>query len=297
MNTSAPDGNQPLASVATEQPFEFVKLLAREMSAGTVELPSFPEVVLLVQRVLADEATTPDRVVQVIGTEPALASRVLRMANSAALNGSGSSIVELRTAVNRMGFDMLRSVALSFAMAQLRHAPQYEPISDELQSLWQQSMRMGVTAYVVARRRTRLSPDSALLVGILHGVGRLYILARSVEYPDLFADPTGLDSLVAEWHMNVAKVLLQNWGMAAELVQAVHRYSDPAYSSEGPVTLTDVLAAAALLGALSSDRELVGAQLMESSCTRRLEIHPENLDEILDEASTQLQSLLDALQG
>ena len=43
------------------------------------------------------------------------------MANSAAVKRAARPVTELRTAINRMGYDMVRSAsAISFAMAQMR---------------------------------------------------------------------------------------------------------------------------------------------------------------------------------
>ena len=71
--------------------FSFVKGLAAELSQGTVELPSVPEIVVRLQKTLSDDNVTNDTVVRVIGSEPMLAGKLLTMANSAALNASGAS--------------------------------------------------------------------------------------------------------------------------------------------------------------------------------------------------------------
>jgi hypothetical protein len=65
-------------STQSERPlnstFEFVQALAGELSAGNVELPSFPEIAVRVRRVLADAESTSAQVVRVVGSEPALAA-------------------------------------------------------------------------------------------------------------------------------------------------------------------------------------------------------------------------------
>ncbi len=100
--------------------FDFVRSLAAELSGGHVDLPSFPEIALRVRRVLSDPDTTLEKVVRVVGSEPALAARLLRIANSASINRSGHSITDLRTAINRIGHNMVRSASISFAMNQIR---------------------------------------------------------------------------------------------------------------------------------------------------------------------------------
>ena len=72
--------------------FEFVQALARELSSGRIELPSFPDVAVRVQRALADENVRPDTVVRLIGSEPALAAWVLRMSNSCVFHANVNGV-------------------------------------------------------------------------------------------------------------------------------------------------------------------------------------------------------------
>src|ERR1700677_2125453 len=116
------EAKSPVQRDASTAAFEFVRELSAELSQSTIELPSYPEVAVRVQKALSEENSSSERVVRVIGAEPMLATRVLQMANSAALNPGGKPVAELRTAVTRLGFDALRSAAVGFAMAQLRRA-------------------------------------------------------------------------------------------------------------------------------------------------------------------------------
>lgn len=283
------------ARVPSAAAFEFVKQLASELSAGNVELPSFPDVAMRVQRVLADENVAPDRVVRVVGSEPALATRVLQMANSAALNPSGRAVVELRTAVARMGFDMLRSAAITFAMAQLRKAEVYKPIEKPMNLLWQRSVVVATASFVVAKRFSRLSPDAALLAGLLHNVGKLYILTRAARHTELFDDQPTYATIVRDWHANIAKALLENWGVADELVEAIHEVDAGERDPRGPVTLSDVLSVALLIASFREQPELLEAKLAESRSATRLGLGPDALGRVLEEAKSELQALTDAL--
>ena len=104
--------------------FTFVQALASELSGGKIELPGFPHIVMRVQRVLADENADTNRIVKVLGSEPVLASQIVRMANSAALNPGGVLVTDLRSAVSRVGLDTVRSatIAAAFRLLSLRNA-------------------------------------------------------------------------------------------------------------------------------------------------------------------------------
>ena len=173
--------------------FAFVQSLAGELSSGKVDLPSFPDVALQVRRVLADDNVTPEKVVRIVGSEPALAARLLQIANSAALNLSGKAVTDLRTAVARMGFNMVRSAAIAFAMSQLKKVDALKGLEGPLDQLWQRSAAVAAMSHVVARRFSKVNPDTALLAGLLHGIGQLYIHPRS-QAPWPLRQPAGLPS-------------------------------------------------------------------------------------------------------
>ena len=202
---------EPAQRTASSAAFEFVRELAVALSSGEVELPSFPDVSARVQRALGEEDVPLERVVRIVGGEPVLAGRVMTLANSAAMNPAGSPIGELRSAVTRLGFDNLRSMAIAFAMAQLRRAAEFRDIEKPLTALWQRSVHMAAMCFVVARRAGRVNSDTALLAGLVHGVGKIYILTRASRHPGLFADQQSYESLVRDWHGNVARALLENW--------------------------------------------------------------------------------------
>ena len=172
---------------------------------------------------------------RVIGSEPALAARVLQIANSAALNFSGKAVTELRTAVARMGFNMVRSAAIAFAMSQLKKVDSLKGLEKPLDELWKRSSLVATMSYVVARRlSTKVNPDTAMLAGLLHGVGHLYILTRAAKHPKLFANEAVYHTIVRDWHSSIAKALLENWDMAEEIVAGGQRLRGPAAHAHRP---------------------------------------------------------------
>src|SRR5262249_87206 len=152
-----------------DEAFAFVQELAAELNRGTVELPSFPDIALRVRQVLADDSVSTDQVVRVINSDPPLAAQLLPISTSRPINPTA-----WRTAAARMGFNMVRSAATGFAMAQLKKVEGPKGLEQPLEQLWQRSAATAAMSYVVARRHSRVNADSAMLAGMLHGIGRLY---------------------------------------------------------------------------------------------------------------------------
>jgi HD-like signal output (HDOD) protein len=265
-----PAGDPRVRANADEAGFGFARELAEALAAGPVELPGFPEVALRVQEVLADDSVSTELVVRVVGAEPMLAARVVTIANSVAMNPGGSPVTELRTAVARMGFDLLRAAAVSFAVAQLRRREEYLGIVQPLNHLWLESISLSATCSVVARHCGRVSPDKALFAGLVAGVGRIYLLARASRHPGLLADTATYQAIQEHWHASVARSLLHSWHVAEETIDAVMNHGRPELEPPLATALSDVLASAAFLNRHSESPEAMTGQLPQARALARL---------------------------
>jgi HD-like signal output (HDOD) protein len=276
--------------------FAFVQTLAKELSGDKIDLPSFPDIAMRVRQVLADDNVTPEKVVRVIGSEPALAARVLQIANSAALNFSGKAVSELRTAVARMGFNMVRSAAIAFAMAQLKKVDALKGLEKPLDELWERSSLVATMSYVVARRlASKVNPDTAMLAGLLHGVGHLYILTRAGQHPKLFANQAAFHSIVRDWHANIAKAILENWGMSEEIVQAVSDYEDLQRTHTGPTDLADVLTVGHLLATYRAHPESIELNMQGVAACTRMQLDQPAYVKLLTESAAEIAAIQQAL--
>ena len=227
-----------------------MQALASELAEGKVELPSYPEAAMRVQRALSAEEVDLDLVIRAISAEPLLAVRVIQMANSALFNSMGRQVSDLRTAVMRLGYNVVRTAAMAFIVQQLLNKTDFGPLKSQLAALWQRSIALAALCRVVARRRSRLNADVALLAGLLHGIGRLCIYVRMAAHPALQAQPDVCTRILEEWQTDISAALLTDWGMSEDLVDAVRFYADAQRIPAAGVDLTDVLAAAAQLGTL-----------------------------------------------
>lgn len=241
-----------MSSTAHAVGFGFVERLAQDLRDERLELPAFPEAVIRIQRVLQSPDTRTDDVVRILSSEPALAARLLRMANSAEFRRSDQDITDLKNAVARMGFNMVRSVAVAFAMRQLRRKDSYSPTAQlQLEQAWEESLNASASCFVIARRFTRLNPDQALLTGLLHVLGRLYIVMRSKDAAEL--SDTEMRQIVDSWHASIGKAILESWGLPEALQHAVEHQDELESRQDGDVSLTDVLIAAKLLAKGETD--------------------------------------------
>ncbi len=278
-----------------ELAFTFVQALASELSGGKIELPGFPHIVMRVQKILGDENSDASRIVKVLGSEPVLASQIVRLANSAALNPAGARVTDLRAAVARVGLDTVRSATIAFAMRQLRDAPLLKGLEAPLGVLWRRSVLVASLSCIIARKLTPINADTALLAGLLQGIGRLYILTRASGHRALFADQDSYQAIEQDWHLSIAAALLENWGIAEEIVQAVHESENFERESRGPLSLNDVLVVGVILAEHHNQPQAMHAQVHCAKPLQKLRLDAKACEAFIAESAADIESLREAL--
>ena len=274
--------------------FEFVRTLANELSGGRLDLPSFPEIAVRIRKVLGDSKSSIEQVVRIVGSEPALAARLLRIANSASLNRSGRPVTELRTAISRIGYNMVRSASLSFSMNQMRHDKKLASFRHYLNDLWERSTSVAAYSYVLARNYSRVNPDEALLTGMMHGIGKLYILTRATDHPGLFGGDAELNEIINEWHASIGKAILENWDFPETMAQAVGD-QEASRDDDGAPDLADVVAVSILIASHGTDISGLEIALQGHPGAKRLGLDESKTLSVMQDSAAEVTALSQAL--
>jgi HD-like signal output (HDOD) protein len=259
-----------------------------------VDLPCFPNVVIRIRDALNDPKTSIEETVSLVGTEPRLAARLLQTANSAAFNASGNRVTELRTAITRLGQQLVQSAAVSFAVQQMKDAQKLRSIAKPLSALWMESITVACISQVIARR-TKIKPEEAFLTGLLHGMGRLYIMAHAVGESEALGKELQCAELIAGWHPAIGKAVLENWAVGDALAEAVGQQADYDRGSMRQADLTDVLIVSILLAqALQTHApQIIPMDSVDSF--KNIGLTTEDCAMTIKHAEYQLGSLQDAL--
>jgi HD-like signal output (HDOD) protein len=289
--TAAGDGGS--TRVGGGYALQFLRGLATELSGGSVDLPSFPDVIIRIRQALEDPRSSPDRMARLVGSEPRLAARLMQTANSATFNVSGKPVTELRAAITRLGQQLVQSVAMTCAVQQMKDAPALREMAVPLEELWKTCIAVASICQVIARR-TKVSPDEAFLCGLMHAIGRLYIMVRSSGQSRELSDPAFAET-VAGWHPSIGKAVLENWGFPEKMCEAVGSQAEYQRACRSEVDLTDVLIAGIVLAdclALPAPRSI---DVEGISAFQRIGLSAQECGAILTHAEYQLASLSDAL--
>jgi len=284
--------------------FEFVQSLSEELSKGTVKLPSLPDIALKIKNILEDPDVSAKQVALVVGSEATFTARLLKVANSAALNSSGTTIKDIPTAITRMGFKMAHSIAVAIAMDQVLNAHSMGKLDKYFKELWLHSLNVAAFSYVIAKKKTKIKPDEALIAGLLHDVGKIYLLARMEEYPELTEDLKTFEAVIAEWHTGVGAAILEAWRFSDDLVTVAdeHEMLDrvPTNAQGGAsfeADLTDVVLVANLFSHAIEQSSEMDPEWAQIKSFKRLKLDDELIHDIMVQSKVEIDSIVSALQS
>ena len=275
----------------TEQ--AFLHKLSQELEQGELRFPTSMEVTMRVLEALDDPDMDLGRMSSMVSAEPLLAARTVALANSAWYNPGGRLVTDVPKALVRIGFGKLRALAMAVAAEQLIHRDVLSPFQPLIRRLWAHCVDVAATAFVLARRCTKLDRDAAFFAGMVHDIGQFFLLARVWEYPEMLSDESPLSDLVRVWHASIGRAVLSAMSMPQELVDAV---DDPElYGGEWPPqSIPDLVFIANLVAEtrnpFSPETEDVRQGLARVAT---LGLDEERLAAVLAEAAEERQALID----
>jgi len=228
--------------------FSFIEALAAELSSKQLIFPTSLNATMKIRHALNDPNGSAEKIARVAGMESVLSAQLIRVGNSATFNPGGKPTADLQIAITRLGVAMVRNVAISVGMKQLiQHEGRVgQPVID---GIWKRSIRVAALASVIARNCSKFNPNTAMLAGLLHDIGKFYILNRASVYSEIFSNDTALWNLVDRWHANIGEMILEAWEIPEEICIAVRDHRELRRTHSGPPDLTDVVIAADYLDA------------------------------------------------
>ncbi len=150
----------------------------------SAKLPSSPAIAKKILGLIDDPYSTAQQFAQLIEADPALAARLLKMANSARY-AQRQKVTTIQRSVTVIGLGQLRVVALGFEL--VSHLDRLGAASFCLRTFWQQAVFRASLAREVALKVVPSLAEEAFLVGLLQDCGVLPLVqALGRDYAECF---------------------------------------------------------------------------------------------------------------
>ncbi len=203
-------------------------------------LPILPEIATQILQLQNDPDASVHSLSDIIATDPALTSLILKYANSA-LFGLRGSVESVYDAILRvLGFDTVLHLAIGLAMGNSFKLDKSGPLGSR--ALWQHAVFCAAICQKLSQKcpaEFRPSPGQAYLAGLLHDIGYL-VLASSFETEyfwlnKLIASKPEVPMTVIEYqllgvrHSDLGCILLTSWNMPEFLNVTVAEHHNEDY--------------------------------------------------------------------
>ncbi len=216
--------------------------ISREKVLETCQLlPVFPRIISEILQTIDDPNFNFNSLVRHVGHDPVLTGRVFSMANRAATHVQHDlQIKDLYKATSLVGVAKLQKMVILAAMANHFKDASEAGMPEEF---WARSLVTGICAQHVAAF-AKLSTDTALIAGILHNVGKLWLFRFEPEayreILDMKKDSGTLPPSQIERerfgvdHAVIGSWLGEIWSLPVQICEAIRHYGYPDGANENP---------------------------------------------------------------
>ncbi|MCB1644398.1 MAG: HDOD domain-containing protein [Pseudomonadales bacterium] len=207
-----------------------------------LHLPVLPRVAAMVIQLTSDDNADATQLARLIQGDPALASNVMKMANSPAYRPS-VPFVSLQQAIARLGMTTVSEIALATSLnADLFDVRGHEY---ELTRYWQASLRRSAWARELARMR-KTNVEASFIAGLLSYIGQPVVL-QGVSVLQLMTG--NLPGFVDKWYVEAGLALATTWELPAVVIESISQHQMEVPTGPFREEILNVIAASVLVGA------------------------------------------------
>lgn len=234
------------------------------VAAHADALPAFPKTVQRILETVDDPDSSMAVLADAVGRDPAIAGRVLALANMAAsLSKRRDKVEDIYAATSLVGMQQVRDIALVCSMSAFVQEMKDERGKSEI---WRHSVGVGVCAQeLVLHTHPQVSSSHALIAGLLHDIGQFWLLSFLPDtYPGFWKESlnSGVDiteleeSVFGANHAQIGDWLTRAWTLPQEISAAIRWHHRP----DASAAMTPLIALVHVAEVVSNALELGGGE-------------------------------------
>jgi putative nucleotidyltransferase with HDIG domain len=260
------------------------------------DLPAMPGIIIRVLEETEKAEPSASTLESIISADQAMASKILRVVNSAyyGVQGRVSSVGQ---AVVILGTKQVKNLVLSAAAMSTMPASNVRQF-EALRSFWVHSYATAAAAQLIARIKDLPSVDAETVFvgGLLHDVGRLFMLTH---FPNLYEDALarahqaegGLEEfeqlIFGAGHAEIGAAVVAKWSLPAQLIEIVRHHEGP-LDDDASVPVIVVHAADVMAKSMFGDQKIVSFDI-DPVAQDWMGFGPEEYRSVRDEASQRVE--------
>ena len=210
---------------------QFFNDLKQAIENDNLVLPTLPEVALKVRDAVEEDDASAQQIADVLEQDASLSARLLQVANSPVYRGQ-SKVIDIQTAITRLGLTQVRDIVIRLAMKQMFQATN-DTMELNFRRIWNTAVEVAAISRMLAVTIRGINPEQAMLAGLVHNIGALPVLVMAEEDDELFQDAHALGELLYALQDPVGEIILRTWNFPDALTEVVINAHYFNYDHEG----------------------------------------------------------------
>ncbi len=249
-------------------------------------LPVLPQVATAVLKLVDDPRSSAKDLERAIERDMALATKVLRVANSSYYGTA--NVNSISRAVSVLGLNTVRSLVVSIAYQQMVSGRTQSALFQRT-NFWSHSLGVGITSRVVCKMLMPQKSEEMYLAGIMHDVGMLVLdrfipadfdraikLCKESRIPMHEAE----NEVLGFNHAQVGGLLAEQWGLSKAISNAITFHHTPEEDDQTQDLTCMIALANTLAHQAGLQNHYTGVQELNDYALTALSLTPEQLDVI-----------------
>jgi HD-like signal output (HDOD) protein len=268
---------------------------------NTVEdLPSMPQTVLKAREIMADPNSDFKELADLFETDQAVATRILKLANSSYYGLSGK-VSSIKHASVVLGHNTLGELLTMGGTASLL-GNRLEGYGLDAGALWKHSLAVAFSSRIIANMKDPELSNDAFTSGLIHDSGKLILDRYITEQWDLFEDVmadgqhtflSAEKEILRLDHAEVASAVCKKWNIPQPMTVAIRYHHYPSRSRDNKLAyIVHVADAIAMMTGLGLGIDGTFYQ-MDDKALGFLGLQEEDVNDIMGEVLDAVQKISD----
>lgn len=284
-----------MQTISNEEIWQFVD--------SKVNLPSPPAIAVQILSTVQKQDFSLDDLEKIISADPALTSKMLRLANSS-FYALPNKVSNISRALAVLGSNVIKNIALSFVIAaDLRNE---EESYFNFDYFWRRSVTTAVAAELVFEALGEKDED-IFVTALLQDIGILVMfLSQGESYIEVMkkaASDSNVNLMQAEReqyqfdHQYFGALLLEDWGIPSSITDPMRYHHEPDKADEECIKKASILNVAHLLSTIYNNEETVqNVRKLQDKLESFFSMDSEKTRELLDNVATQSIEILNIFE-
>jgi HD-like signal output (HDOD) protein len=221
-----------------QEQLQITNTVKKLLISQPITIPIFHEVAMRIQTLMQKEDYIIHQIISLVNEDPALASKMLYMSNSTGNTGR-EHITTLRTALIRLGSQQILNMVYELSIKNQTAVNPY--LQEQMCLFWKHAHAVAIASSYIAtiytnKEKTDLTVDEIYLAGLLHDVGKLYLLKSMDKLANALIFPVNESTVktsLDELHVAQGIKLMEHWSIPKIYLKVVKHHHDKICTDAG----------------------------------------------------------------